>query len=87
MKISALLTRHKGRDFYDVMFLLLQTMPDYSFLAKKCNINNFDELKNAIFDILATVDLNQKIKDFEHLVFNQEKSRQILYFREFINRL
>lgn len=33
MKISAMLARGKGRDFYDVMFLLSQTNPDYSFLA------------------------------------------------------
>lgn len=30
MKISALLSRQKGRDFYDVMFLLGQTGPNYS---------------------------------------------------------
>jgi hypothetical protein len=40
MKLSAMLSRQKGRDFYDAMFLLGQTTPDYSFLAKKHNIHN-----------------------------------------------
>ena len=35
MKLSALLTRQKGRDFYDAMFLLGQTEPDYEYLATK----------------------------------------------------
>jgi len=33
MKLSALVTRAKGRDFYDAMFLLSQTQPDYEFLT------------------------------------------------------
>ena len=45
MKISAMLSRRKGRDFYDAMFLLAQTQPDYSFLAEKLNIHNLEELK------------------------------------------
>lgn len=40
MKIAAMLSRSKGRDFYDVMFLLAQAQPDYSFLAEKVNIHN-----------------------------------------------
>ena len=35
MKLSALLSRQKGRDFYDAMFLLGQTEPDYEYLATK----------------------------------------------------
>ena len=35
MKISAMLSRGKGRDFYDVMFLLSQAKPEYDFLAAK----------------------------------------------------
>ncbi|HNY44861.1 MAG TPA: nucleotidyl transferase AbiEii/AbiGii toxin family protein, partial [Bacteroidales bacterium] len=35
MKISALLSRAKGRDFYDIMFLLSQTNPNYDYLAQK----------------------------------------------------
>ncbi|MGE4567966.1 MAG: hypothetical protein AB7C90_02130 [Bacteroidales bacterium] len=37
MKLSALLTRRKGRDFDDAMFLLGLTEPDYGYLAAKKN--------------------------------------------------
>lgn len=87
MKLSAMLTRHKGRDFYDAMFLLAQTKPDYSFLAEMQGINNLEELKTAIVEILKVVDLNIKKKDFEHLLFNRRNSERILSIKEFFQDL
>jgi len=84
MKISAMLSRRKGRDFYDVMFLLAQTQPDYSFLAEKLNIRNLEELKIYVLETLKTVDLNIKKRDFEHLLFNKRNSERILSVGEFI---
>ena len=87
MKISALLSRQKGRDFYDAMFLLGQTSPNYSFLSAKCGINNLQVLKKSIKEVLATIDLKQKSKDFEHLLFTKSNSIRILSFPEFISQL
>jgi predicted nucleotidyltransferase component of viral defense system len=84
MKAKALLERGKGRDFYDFMFLLGQTRPDYNFLAKRISINNATELKSAVLKLIKTTDLKTKSKDFEHLLFNKENSRRILRFEEFI---
>jgi len=85
MKISAMLSRGKGRDFYDVMFLLAQTRPDYSFLVKKLNIHSLEELKISVSKILRTVDLDVKKRDFEHLLFNKRNSERILSVGEFIH--
>lgn len=87
MKISALLSRSKGRDFYDVMFLLAQTAPDYSFLSKKNGINNLLELKQTVKKLLNTVNLKMKMNDFEHLLFRKNSSNRILHFGDFINEL
>jgi predicted nucleotidyltransferase component of viral defense system len=87
MKIAAMLSRRKGRDFYDVMFLLPQTQPDYKFLKARCGIGNLAELKEATGKSLRTIDLSHKQKDFEHLLFRRENSRRILRFREFVNSL
>jgi predicted nucleotidyltransferase component of viral defense system len=87
MKISAMLSRRKGRDFYDVMFLLAQTQPDYSFLAEKLNIHNLGDLKTSVYETLKTVDLNIKKRDFEHLLFNKRNSERILSVGEFIQDL
>ena len=87
MKIAAMLNRGKGRDYYDVMFLLAQTPPDYRFLAARCGIHNLPELKAAVATSLQSVDLSQKRKDFEHLLFHRDNSQRILHFRDFIRSL
>ena len=87
MKLSALLSRAKGRDFYDVLFLLAQTKPNYYFLAKKQNIHNLTELKAKLIATVEKVDLLHKSKDFEHLLFNKENKDKILNFSEYINKL
>jgi len=87
MKLSAMLTRNKGRDFYDAMFLLAQAQPDYSFLTEKHGIHDLDELKAALVELLKGVDLNMKKKDFEHLLFNKRKSEVILSVGKFFQEL
>jgi predicted nucleotidyltransferase component of viral defense system len=87
MKLSALLSRQKGRDFYDAMFLLGQTSPSYPFLSSKNGINNLSDLKTAISVLLPKVDLKNKARDFEHLLFSKGNSQRILAFGEFIKQL
>ncbi len=87
MKIVAMLARSKGRDFYDLMFLLSQAKPDYDFLSKRCGINNLDEFKEITLKHLNAVDLKKKQKDFEHLLFNRTNSAKILRFGDFIGSL
>ena len=86
MKLSALLARAKGRDFYDTMFLMQQTKPSYEFLSVRVGINTPDELKKAILNKLKTIDLNVKKRDFEHLLFNVNAGEKILLFEEFFIR-
>ena len=87
MKLSALLTRQKGRDFYDAMFLLGLTEPDYDYLAAKQNIHNRDELKRALLETVGKTDLKKKYRDFEHLLFNKANAERVLRFEEFATEL
>ena len=87
MKLSALLSRSKGRDFYDAMFLLSRTPPDYEFLKARCGIGSPEALKAAVREMLATVDPNVKKRDFEHLLFNRQNADKILRFGEFIESI
>lgn len=85
MKLSALLARAKGRDFYDTIFLWQQVEPDYKFLSERNGISTPEELKLALYNKLSTIDLKQKQRDFEHLLFNPSHSKQILLFPVFID--
>ena len=87
MKLAALLSRAKGRDFYDTMFLLSQTEPDYSFLKKRNGIDSLSALKKAVTEMLQNVDLDKKARDFKHLLFNPDNCSRILRFGEFVNGL
>lgn len=60
MKLSALLARAKGLDFYP------------------------EELKQALKSKLATIDLNVKKRDFEHLLFDSRSAGKILRFADFV---
>jgi predicted nucleotidyltransferase component of viral defense system len=87
MKISALMTRAKGRDFYDSMFLLSQTEPDYEFLKQRNGIGSLDELKARVSELLNNIDLRVKARDFKHLLFNSNGAEKILRFKAFIGSL
>ena len=87
MKLSAMLSRQKGRDFYDAMFLLALSRPDYTFLSDRMHIHNLEELKDSVSEILKTVDLNVKKKDFEHLLFRKRNSERILSVGDFFRDL
>jgi predicted nucleotidyltransferase component of viral defense system len=87
MKLSAMLSRQKGRDFYDAMFLLAQAKPDYNFLSAMIGIHNLADLKTATKDMLKKVDLSVKMRDFEHLLFNKSNAARLLLVEEFFESL
>ena len=84
MKLSALLTRQKGRDFYDAIFLMQRTEPDYAFLQQQKGIANKEQLETAIRNTIAKTEMKMKQRDFEHLLFDSHKSETILRFIEMI---
>lgn len=87
MKICALLTRHKGRDFYDTMFLLGQGIePDYTFLQQRAGIASKTELKQSLLTMMQTVDMQQKKNDFQHMLFHTINNERILLFEDFIKQ-
>lgn len=85
MKISALLSRRKGRDFYDTMFLLGQGIePDYAFLSARCGIADKESLRRAMQHVAEETNLEMKMHDFEHMLFVPENNKRLLYFPEFV---
>lgn len=85
MKISALLSRSKGRDFYDTIFLLGQGIePDYEFLRVRCGIADKESLRMAMLQVAAETNLEMKMHDFEHMLFVPDNNKRLLYFPEFI---
>lgn len=88
MKLSALLTRGKGRDFYDAIFLLQRTEPDYSFLsAAHPEVTDLMSLKTALNAMSQSVNLELKRRDVEHLLFHRERAELVTRFPAFVESL
>ena len=87
MKFAAILSRQKGRDFYDAIFLLSKTKPNMDFLQTRSGISFMDDLKASLADRLKDIDLNQKMRDFSHLVFNAQNAERIMHFPDVVASL
>ncbi len=88
-KIYAALNRSraKGRDFFDIVFLLPQTKPNYEYLEKKLNIKNGRELKEALLSKTSGFNFDELAKDTEQFLINSGDNKQIKMFKEYIKQV
>jgi predicted nucleotidyltransferase component of viral defense system len=78
--------RLKGRDFYDIMFLLQNTKPDPYFLKEKFATDSLKEVKEKILEHLKDADFNSLIKDLRPFLQKTEDVNKIKLFKEFLNQ-
>ncbi len=85
-KIFAIFNRKamKGRDFYDTVFLLSKTKPDYKYLQLKLKIQNGQELKTKLLTLEGNVDFKEMALDVEPFLFNAEDSKKVVLFEKYI---
>ncbi len=77
--------RKKGRDFFDIIFLLgLGTTPNYDYLKLKLNINNQQNLKKRVLKVCDQIDMQKMAKDVAPFLFYQKDIKKIILFKEYI---
>lgn len=88
-KIYAALNRKraKGRDFFDIVFLLSKTKPNYEYLEKKLSIKNGQELKKALISKISNFNFDKLAKDVEAFLINNEDSKKVKMFIPYIKSL
>lgn len=88
-KIYAILDRKtaKGRDYFDVAFLISRTQPNYKYLSEKIGINNIKKLKTRLLQHCKPLDFNKLANDIEPFLFEAKQKKQILLFEEIIEKL
>jgi len=79
--------RDKGRDFYDILFLLQLIKPDYAYLKDKLGISNESELKEKILLKIDRSNLEDLSKDVEPFLFNPSDRKKILLFGDYIKQI
>jgi predicted nucleotidyltransferase component of viral defense system len=85
-KIYAALNRKtaKGRDFFDIVFLLSNNKPNYVYLDKKLEIVNAEGLRKKLLQQTQDFDFDQLARDVRPFLFNPADDQKVRLFREFI---
>jgi len=88
-KIFAIFNRKamKGRDFYDTIFLLPKSEPNYDYLQLKLKIKNGQELKDKLLTLEGKINFKELARDVEQFLFNAEDSKKVTLFMKYIKGL
>ncbi|PIS20914.1 hypothetical protein COT52_01315 [candidate division WWE3 bacterium CG08_land_8_20_14_0_20_43_13] len=83
-KLYAIFNRNslKGRDFFDVDFLInnKEAKPNFEYLKAKLNICNSMELKANLKAVLEKTDFEKLAKDVENFLFDQKQRARVTEF-------
>ena len=79
--------RNKGRDFFDVAFLLsLIDKPNYDYLQLKLNVSNAAQLKERILDRCSKINMDEMAKDVAPFLFDSKEIKKVTLFPELIKQ-
>lgn len=78
--------RAKGRDFFDIVFLLSRTKPNYEYLKEKINVSNGAELQAKLEAQIEDWDFTELGQDVKNFLFNTADVKKVELFPEFIKQ-
>lgn len=79
--------RNKGRDFFDIVFLLGQGQkPNYDYLEFKAGINTPEKLVEKIVDHCAALDMVEMANDVRPFLFDPKDEKKVVHFIEYIKQ-
>lgn len=80
--------RNKGRDFYDIVFLLGKNIkPNYQYLEQKINISGGEGLIKRITEKLKHLDMSEMAEDVRPFLFHAADAKKVLLFEKYINQV
>ncbi len=79
--------RNKGRDFYDVVFLLGHNVkPNYAYLEQKVSITTAKELKERVLARWESLNIQNQIDDVQGFLFNKRDEKTIRLFGDIFSQ-
>lgn len=78
--------RLKGRDFYDIMFLLQSTKPNSEFLKAKFGTNDLSKVLKSLEETLVDADFNALAKDVQPFLINEDAGTILSNFNVFLKQ-
>jgi predicted nucleotidyltransferase component of viral defense system len=88
-KFTALCLRKKskGRDFFDIVFLLSKSIkPNYDFLEMKLDAPNPTKLREKVLELCAQTDFNAMVADVSPFLFSPNDEKKVRLFRQIIEQ-
>ena len=88
-KIFAIINRerNKGRDFYDMTFLMSKEVkPDYEYLMMKLSISHPSVLKQRLLEQCEKLDMNEMAKDVAPFLFDHKHAKKVILFNDMVRR-
>lgn len=84
-KIAAVMGRKrpKGRDFYDLRFLLMRTQPDMRYIRQKLDTEHPEELRKKVAEHLAKFDFDQLAADVAPFLYLDQDVEDVRNFPAF----
>ena len=84
-KIYAAINRRrpKGRDFYDITFLLAQTKPDYGYLDQMLGAGTAKDIRKMMLERLEGMDMNTLANDVAPFLISEGDRKRVSLFREY----
>ncbi|PKP51267.1 MAG: hypothetical protein CVT95_01225, partial [Bacteroidetes bacterium HGW-Bacteroidetes-12] len=80
--------RNKGRDFYDIVFLLgKNALPNYDYLNVKLGINNSLKLKEAILEVCSKINMQEMANDVAPFLFYPKDTKKVLLFEDYFKQV
>lgn len=87
-KIYASINRKqaKGRDFFDIMFLLSDTKPDFNYLEQKLGIKTEKQLKEKLISRCKKLNMKQVANDVKPFLFESKDALKVELFEKYITQ-
>lgn len=79
--------RNKGRDFYDLVFLMGRNIkPNYEYLEAKVSLSDPDSLKETVLKRCQQLDMEAMGKDVEPFLFDTSDFKKVIRFEEVVRQ-
>ncbi|NBC26307.1 MAG: nucleotidyl transferase AbiEii/AbiGii toxin family protein [Bacteroidetes bacterium] len=79
--------RNKGRDFYDVLFLMGRDVkPDFGYLQQKISVSDVEELKKTILKSCQQLNMDAMATDVEPFLFDPSEMKKVRQFEEIVRQ-
>ncbi|MBN1584963.1 nucleotidyl transferase AbiEii/AbiGii toxin family protein [Candidatus Uhrbacteria bacterium] len=78
--------RAKGRDFFDIVFLLSFAKPNYPYLNLKIGVSDSKSLRLKIGEIIKDLDFDGLARDVQPFLFNAQDAQKVKLFPTFITQ-